>query len=472
MPYYLVGPGRAVVQEVYKKYKINWGEGMMVYFDKNKCLWYNRQSEIDDNGYKAAKLIYKSKAQEKKLKKHYADVISYITGFRRDLAPAVLKGLDDTQLSTTFERVLKIYDIFWSVATLAELAGYGATAHLQAHQENIPLFPNADPLHILTSAADFTFYQKEELEFLKLIGKFHKNFHGKKSELAFLKHTKKYNWLLNNFASGKPLKPDYFYKRAAQYLKKDSKPLQTAARIKKELLETNRKRKKITALIKDPETKFYARIAGDALAWHDDRKGRQMRMQTVLHYFLQEFSRRFNLPENKLVQLLPNELKALIRKQKTIKDFPIVSRQKLMITYVTIKNLHFVQGKEAKQIVNAYQRLQQSNDKTGHLQGLVASTGNRAEITGKVKVVRDASELNKMREGFILIAQFTSPDYIMAIRKASAIITDIGGLNSHAAVVSRELGIPCIVNTKLATKVFKDGDFIKIDVKQGRIEKV
>ena len=65
VPYYLIGPGRAVVQEVYKKYKINWGEGMMVYFDKNKCLWYNRQSEIDDNGYKAAKLIYKSKAQKR-----------------------------------------------------------------------------------------------------------------------------------------------------------------------------------------------------------------------------------------------------------------------------------------------------------------------------------------------------------------------------------------------------------------------
>ena len=66
----------------------------------------------------------------------------------------------------------------------------------------------------------------------------------------------------------------------------------------------------------------------------------------------------------------------------------------------------------------------------------------------------------------------TSPDYIFAMRKASAIITDEGGLTSHAAIVSRELGIPCIVGTGIATKVLNDNDKVMIDVKNGVVTKI
>jgi pyruvate,water dikinase len=74
-----------------------------------------------------------------------------------------------------------------------------------------------------------------------------------------------------------------------------------------------------------------------------------------------------------------------------------------------------------------------------------------------------------MKRGVILVTSMTSPDYIHAMRIAKAIITDVGGLMSHAAVVSRELGIPCIVNTKIATKVLKDGDLIEVNANTGII---
>lgn len=64
----------------------------------------------------------------------------------------------------------------------------------------------------------------------------------------------------------------------------------------------------------------------------------------------------------------------------------------------------------------------------------------------------------------------TSPDYILAMRLASGIITDVGGLMSHAAIVSRELGIPCIVGTKIATKVLKDGDEVEVDADNGVVK--
>ena len=77
-----------------------------------------------------------------------------------------------------------------------------------------------------------------------------------------------------------------------------------------------------------------------------------------------------------------------------------------------------------------------------------------------------------MNKGDILVAPMTSPDFIVAMRKASAIITDSGGMTCHAAIVSRELKIPCIVGTNIATKLLKDKDIVEIDTSKGIIKKL
>lgn len=65
----------------------------------------------------------------------------------------------------------------------------------------------------------------------------------------------------------------------------------------------------------------------------------------------------------------------------------------------------------------------------------------------------------------------TSPDYILAIKKAGAIVTDEGGLTCHVAIVSRELGIPCVIGTKTGTKMLKTGDKIEVDAEKGIVKK-
>jgi pyruvate,water dikinase len=89
------------------------------------------------------------------------------------------------------------------------------------------------------------------------------------------------------------------------------------------------------------------------------------------------------------------------------------------------------------------------------------------KVTGKVKILFTPKDVNLMNKGDVLVAPMTSPDYILAMRKAIAIVTDVGGLMSHAAIVSRELKIPCIVGTKIATKVLKDGDLVEVDANNG-----
>lgn len=86
---------------------------------------------------------------------------------------------------------------------------------------------------------------------------------------------------------------------------------------------------------------------------------------------------------------------------------------------------------------------------------------------GRVKLIKDVSEINLIEEGDILVTQMTNPDMVPAMKKVCAIVTDEGGRTCHAAIVSRELQIPCIVGTKNASKILHAKDFVTVDATHG-----
>ena len=99
-------------------------------------------------------------------------------------------------------------------------------------------------------------------------------------------------------------------------------------------------------------------------------------------------------------------------------------------------------------------------------------TGNPASPgmgTGAVKILKSPKELGKVEKGDVLVAKMTSPDYVPAMKKAAAIVTDEGGQTSHAAIVSRELGIPCVVGTKMATSELKEGTIVTVNGETGQV---
>jgi pyruvate,water dikinase len=89
--------------------------------------------------------------------------------------------------------------------------------------------------------------------------------------------------------------------------------------------------------------------------------------------------------------------------------------------------------------------------------------------TGVVRILKSPKEIGKIEKGDVLVAPMTSPDYVPAMKKASAIVTDQGGQTSHAAIVSRELGIPCVVGTETATKKLKEGTIVSVDGTNGNV---
>jgi len=108
----------------------------------------------------------------------------------------------------------------------------------------------------------------------------------------------------------------------------------------------------------------------------------------------------------------------------------------------------------------------------GEIGGNVLFTGLGASpgvSSGVVKLIHNLDELEKIKRGDVLVTKMTNPDMVVAMQKAAAIITDEGGTTSHAAIVSREMGIPAVVGTRVATERLKDGDIVSVDGFTGRI---
>ena len=98
--------------------------------------------------------------------------------------------------------------------------------------------------------------------------------------------------------------------------------------------------------------------------------------------------------------------------------------------------------------------------------GQIAQKG---KVKGIVKVMTSIKQLDKVKEGEILVASMTMPNYLPAMKKAAAFVTDEGGITCHAAIVSREMKKPCVIGTKIATQVLKDGMEVEVDADKGII---
>jgi len=180
--------------------------------------------------------------------------------------------------------------------------------------------------------------------------------------------------------------------------------------------------------------------------------------------FFSEMAHRLGVSRKELAYFSEEEILNTLNKAKKLSKTEAVKRQngfliyfdeKICVTSGSEMIKKFISEKIGNKIFNKRQ-----------IKGVVASTGN---ARGLVKIILGVKDLAKVEKGDIMVAISTHPDFVPAMHKAQAIITDEGGLTSHAAIVSRELGIPCVVGTKIATKVLKDGDSVEIDAKKGII---
>lgn len=199
--------------------------------------------------------------------------------------------------------------------------------------------------------------------------------------------------------------------------------------------------------------------------WVDVRNSMCYCMDSIL----KEVSRRTFYALNQLRYALPDEIKEVLKKQG-LKRYELDERRKFSVVYFNRNGAPKVLvGDKAKKYIKMRIKPERINRRLKKFKGMTAQPG---EARGKVKIVNCANDMKKMNEGDILVAYATTPEVVPAMGKASAIVTEAGGITCHAAIVSRETGIPCVVGIKYAVKILKDGDKVEVDATRGVVRKI
>ena len=162
--------------------------------------------------------------------------------------------------------------------------------------------------------------------------------------------------------------------------------------------------------------------------------------------------------------LTPYEIKAFLL-QNIFPDSKEIERRKKHYAIVMRNGIIEVVSDE-KELAEIKRELEEKIE-TEALKGTTAYPG---KVKGRVRVIKIVKDVQKLQKGEILVASMTTPDMTIAIHKATAIVTDEGGITCHAAICSRELKIPCLIATRNATKVLKDGDTVEVDADIGTVK--
>ncbi len=316
----------------------------------------------------------------------------------------------------------------------------------------------SDPItivSILTSSVEPSFFNEEQRDLSKII-KILKNRKDKKIDNLIKKHLLKYSWIKSGYYGYKEYTREELSKELNDLIK-------SSVKIDNNFFIKNKKEKK--EIIKkynfSKEILAISELSELFIKWQDYRKIYTLTFVALKEKILQEVSRRKSIDFELLKYSLSGEIKNILNSDfdlEKLRDrkrgcFLIHSNGKLKEIYT---------GKEA---VDFRKKITKKTKKDIlEIKGMVASMG---KITGIVKIVLSIKNLDKVNDGDILVSPMTRPEHISAMKKAGAIVTDDGGITCHAAIVSREMKKPCIIGTKIATQVLKDGDLVEVDADKG-----
>ncbi len=175
-----------------------------------------------------------------------------------------------------------------------------------------------------------------------------------------------------------------------------------------------------------------------------------------------EISQRLSISLEDLALVFPDELERLENDLNGLRK-DIKERKKGLLVEKDASGFRKWEGEEAQQ------RMHRDDKNNGEIREIKGISGSSGKVIGLVQVV-SLSNLSEFKEGNILVVVTTNPNFVPAMQKAKAFVTDEGGVTCHAAIVARELGKPCVVGTKIATKVLKDGDLVEVDAEKGVVK--
>lgn len=323
--------------------------------------------------------------------------------------------------------------------------------------------------YILTQPTRKNYLEDEKIEFWKLCLKYFKNKNRTTLNHLLENHLEKFAYVGVSYYNEPSKKKDDYVKQIKKFLT-EGKHWQYFRRIinqeRREFRDKLKLRDKIYNKIRDSYLRNAILILREAVYLKDYFRGSVSEIR--YHYFdalLKELACRLKIKDDEIKTLTYDELEKLLYGKK-INWKDIKKRQGFFATGVINHKFFLVYGKKAKLIEKKYFR-QRGKEKTKELKGISVKKGI---VRGWAKIVLTYDDFKKFKDDDILVTVNTMPEFMPIIRKARAIVTELGGITCHAAIISRELNKPCIIGVSKATKILKDGDLIEIDADRGIVK--
>lgn len=443
--------------------KYGWPESYAI-FHKGRMLFINNLEPLHQSGGRAFRDIFLAD-KDKKYWLIWQRVVGDLFQFCGHLSRQYLKKISNQELEVEWKKFNKLIYDFWEIGILPEMSAYGAEPLLKKVLTKEKLSDDLinSALSVLSAPVRPSFYQEEEIALLQLAQKFNCN----NFDTLLTRHQQKFYWLANSYYRTEILSKNYFDKRIKNQIKTGaSKELKKLFNYFKDI-----KKQKAAYLAKVKNKQLIKNLADNlshCIWWQDQRKKYIFQYLHYLDLFLEEFAKRSGVVASLLDYAWPYEVSATI--SKSIKQQLVIRKKHDFAVYFSTKKAVCINGKKATALLNNYWQEKVSKI-VDSFSGLVIY-GNKNLIRGRVFVIRKYNDLRIFTKNSILVAAMTSPDYIQAIKKSTAIITDTGGITCHAAIVARELKKTCIVGTKIATRILKTGDLVEVDANKGLIKKI
>ncbi len=332
-------------------------------------------------------------------------------------------------------------------------------------EKKLSLFPSA-VFSTLSTPLQKTFAARQEEELLELAVKAKS---GKNVEKELEVHYNKYCWLSYMYLG--PAWPKAHFENELKLLSEKSLPeLQETLKQKRDFFVNLKKQQEnlMGQLDFDDLHRKYVRLAQSFIYTKAFRKDTIYNGFWSLEPLFKECARRLGISLKQLRLLMSWELPEAIRNGNCDVN-ELNARYNYRVFHYDGKTKTILFGEAAKKLFSSLEFEKIDVNSMHEIKGDCACPGS---AEGVVKVINLASEMHKMKEGDVLVSMATTPDIVPAMKKASAIVTDMGGITCHAAIVSRELNIPCVIGTKIATKALRDGDKISVDATAGIVKKL
>lgn len=376
------------------------------------------------------------------------------------------KKITLSEIAVLFENFASLFDKWWTFSAFGEDKGQTSYEDFLpgfAKRHKISLSEAQQKIFLLTHPEGKAIFNQEREDFFNIC----LNYHDKKKLKKLIEsYIIKYFWIKTDFYKKTEVTSKSIADEVKKELKEKSKDeLETELqKMKKSFKDVEKQKEKMLGTIRlFREDKKYFEFASFMIGWQDYRKSMMMKTFYYLFSIVEDVSKITGVSYENAVSSFLSEFKDFLKT-----GIPTINRKgQLFIFYEKGKKPLIFKDKDVIKTVKMV--LGENVEKTEEISGMVASTGKVEKIRGMVRIISNP-EKQGFNKGEILVTSMTRVEFVPMMKKSLAVITNEGGIACHAAIVSRELGIPCIIGTKIATKVLKDGDQVEIDTKKGLVK--